>query len=293
MRMGNVIYFTREASKSLSRNRLLSLATVSTVAICILILGIAVLMTMNAGRFMNHLESDVQIIAFLDNTLTQTEISEARSSLEKIEGIKSIDFVSRDEALKELQDSYGKQYDLKATVGKNPLPHTFDIKADNPRDVPRIAKLVEKVYGVYKVNYGQGVVERLFQVTRWVRIISIGFIVVLAAGAVFLIATTIRLAIFARRKEVYLMKLIGATDWFIRWPFFIEGIFLGVTGSLVSVLLLALGYGALLQNMDNMVFVSLVSDIKVLWQVYLALVVTGGVLGILGTYISLDRFLDV
>jgi cell division transport system permease protein len=146
---------------------------------------------------------------------------------------------------------------------------------------------------VYKVNYGQGVVERLFQVTRWVRIISIAFIVVLAAGAVFLIATTTRLSVFARRKEIYLMKLIGATDWFIRWPFFIEGIFLGVAGSLLAVLLLGLGYQALLQNIGSMVMVTLMSDTVLLGQIYLSLVATGAILGVLGTYISLNRFLDV
>lgn len=293
MKLSNVVYFIREASQSLSRNRLLSLATISTVAICVLILGIAVLMTLNAGRFMNRLESDVQIIAFLDRSLTRDEVSQARAEMEKMQGIKSIHFISRDAALKELQEKYGKEYDLETTIGKNPLPHTFDIKAKDPQTVPVIARQIDKINGVYKVNYGQGVVERLFQVTRWVRIISVGFIVVLAAGAVFLIATTIRLAVFARRKEVYLMKLIGATDWFIRWPFFIEGIFLGVVGSLLSVILLALGYGALISHMESLVFIPLINDTSLLWQVYLALVGAGAVLGVMGTYISLNRFLKV
>lgn len=293
MRLSNAVYFTREASKSLSRNRLLSFATITTVTICILILGMAVLLTMNAGRFMSRLESDVQMIAFLDKSLTKAEINEVQAEIEKIEGIKSIKFVSRDESLAELQEIYGSEYDLKATLGKNPLPHTFEIEAQNPQEVPKIAGKVNQVVGVYKVNYGQGVVERLFQVTRWVRIISVAFIIVLAAGAVFLIATTTRLSVFARRKEIYLMKLIGATDWFIRWPFFIEGIFLGVAGSLLAVMLLALGYGALLQNIASMAIITLVSDMTLLGKVYASLVASGAVLGVLGTYISLNRFLDV
>lgn len=293
MKLSNGVYFAREASKSLSRNRLLSFATISTVAICILILGMAVLLTLNAGRFMNRLESDVQMIAFLDQSLTKGEIDEAQAEIEKISGIKSIKFISRDQSLAELQETYGSEYDLEATLGKNPLPHTFEIEAKNPREVPQIAEQVGQIVGVYKVNYGQGVVERLFQVTRWVRIISVAFIVVLAAGAVFLIATTTRLSIFARRKEIYLMKLIGATDWFIRWPFFIEGIFLGVMGSLLAVILLALGYGALVQNMTSMAIVTLISDMALLGKVYLSLVAAGAVLGVLGTSISLNRFLDV
>ncbi|MDI9480494.1 MAG: permease-like cell division protein FtsX [Syntrophomonadaceae bacterium] len=293
MKISNGVYFAREAAKSFSRNRLLSFATVSTVTICILILGMAVLLTMNAGLFMNRLESDVQMIAFLDKSLNQRQINAARDKIKEIEGIKSVEFISRDKSLEQLQETYGREYDLKTTLGSNPLPHTFKIEAHNPQEVAQIAQQVDKIAGVYKVNYGQGVVERLFQVTRWVRIISIAFIVVLAAGAVFLIATTTRLSVFARRKEIYLMKLIGATDWFIRWPFFIEGIFLGVAGSLLAVLLLGLGYQALLQNIGSMVMVTLISDPVLLGQIYLSLLATGAILGVLGTYISLNRFLDV
>ena len=293
MKISNGVYFAREAAKSFSRNRLLSFATISTVTICILILGMAVLLTMNAGLFMNRLESDVQMIAFLDKSLSQRQINAARDEIKEIDGIKSVEFISRDKSLADLQETYGRDYDLKTTLGSNPLPHTFKIEAQNPQEVAQIAEQVDKIVGVYKVNYGQGVVERLFQVTRWVRIISIAFIVVLAAGAVFLIATTTRLSVFARRKEIYLMKLIGATDWFIRWPFFIEGIFLGVAGSLLAVLLLGLGYQALLQNIGSMVMVTLMSDTVLLGQIYLSLVATGAILGVLGTYISLNRFLDV
>ncbi|MDD3853331.1 MAG: permease-like cell division protein FtsX [Syntrophomonadaceae bacterium] len=293
MKPANAIYFIREATQSLSRNRVLSFATITTVAVSILILGIALLMTVNTGNIMNRLESDVQVIAFLDKTLTSGEISTVKRNIEKIDGVKSLKFVPRDEALKKLQESYGKDYDLKATIGKNPLPNTFDVKAKDPHQVPVIANKINKINGVYKVNYGQGVVERLFQVTRWVRIVSIAFIVLLAAGAVFLIATTIRLAIFARRKEIYLMKLIGATDWFVRWPFFIEGMFMGISGSLIAVLLLALGYNSLVSRIGTVFFMPLVSDPHLLSQFYFSLIGIGALLGMLGTYISINRFLKV
>lgn len=293
MKPTNAIYFIREAAQSLSRNRVLSFATITTVAVSILILGIALLMTINAGNIMNRLESDVQVIAFLDKNLNSSEISAVKRNIEKIDGVKSVKFVPRDEALKKLQESYGKDYDLKATIGKNPLPNTFDIKAKDPHQVPVIATKINKINGVYKVNYGQGVVERLFQVTRWVRIVSIAFIILLAAGAVFLIATTIRLAIFARRKEIYLMKLIGATDWFVRWPFFIEGMFMGISGSLIAVLLLALGYNSLVSRIGTIFFMPLVSDPHLLSQLYLSLIGIGALLGMLGTYISINRFLKV
>lgn len=295
MRPRNAAYYIREAFQSMSRNRLLSIATVSTVAICILILGMAVLMTINAGRFIDRLESDVQIVAYLDNSLDRGEVSDIKHDLQAIPQVESVRYVSKDEALERLQKKFGEdEYSLKDTLNKNPLPATYEIKAKNPHDVPRLAAKVDKIDGVYKVNYGRGIVERLFKVTRWIRGLGIAIIVLLAFGAVFLIATTIRLAIFSRRKQIYLMKLVGATDWFVRWPFFIEGIFIGLLGSLVAIGILAAGYSSLLSNMDKaLFFIPLVTGGTILFHTYTALVLAGILLGILGTWISLNRFLDV
>ena len=288
-------YFFREALTSLSRNRLLTLATVSTVAICILILGAAVLMTINAGNFMNRLESDVAIMVYLDDSLSEEEQNEIEKDIKGMEGVQSIQFISKQEALKNLQEQFsGKDYDLEETIGKNPLPDSFEVKAVQPEDVKKIAQSIENMPGVDKVNYGQGVVERLFSVTRWVRIVGIGLIILLALAAVFLIATTIRLAVFARRKEIYLMKLVGATNWFVRWPFFIEGVLLGSLGALLAILLLVLGYSSLLDNLHTtMFFVPLVSSFRLLINVYISLFLTGAILGVFGTWFSLNRFLDV
>jgi len=295
MNIRNIGYFFREALTSLSRNRLLSLATVSTMAISILFLGTAALMTINAGNFMNRLESDVEIVAFLDDSLSSSQTRNIGTEIKGLTGVKSVDFVSRDQALQKLQSKFSNQnYDLGKTLGKNPLPDTYEVKAENPQEVPRLAGEIDQLNGVYKVNYGQGVVERLFQVTRWVRIISIVLIFILAMGSIFLIATTIRLAIFARRKEIYLMKLIGATDWFVRWPFFIEGITLGLVGALIAIILLGIGYSSLVANMQSaLFFIPLVYQQNLLLELYGSLVAAGAFLGILGTYVSVNRFLNV
>ncbi|QGU00382.1 Cell-division-associated, ABC-transporter-like signaling protein FtsX [Candidatus Syntrophocurvum alkaliphilum] len=296
MRLRNLTYFFREALKSLFKNRILSLATVSTVAICILILGVAVLLSVNANKFMGQLESDVEIIAYLENSIsTSTEISRVSSQLERIDGIKEVVFVSKDEGLDYLQERVGRDgFDLVGTLQENPLPDSFHIQAKDPHGVPDLAIKISSMTAIEKVNYGQGVVERLFSVTNWVRTISTAIIILLAFGAVFLIATTIRLAIYARRKEIYLMKLIGATDWFIRWPFFIEGILLGLFGSLLAIAILATGYGALISNVNTaMLFIPLMTDPSELLAMYAALVGAGVLLGILGTTISINRFMDV
>ena len=290
----NVLYFFREAFKSVARNHLLSIATVSTITICILILGMSVLITLNTSTFLTSLESDVEIMAYLEQDLDNDGIKDVWGKLESLSGIETITFVSREQALRDMQENLGKKdYDLESTLGKNPLPDSFEIKAADPHDVPELAVKIEKINGVYKVNYGKGVVEQLFSTARWVRVVSLVFIILLGLGAIFLIATTIRLAIFARRKEIYLMKLIGSTDWFIRWPFFIEGIGLGAMGSLLSIIILATAYGSLLSRVDTILFMPLVGGTDVLINLYLSLFAAGAVLGIIGTGISINKFLDV
>ncbi|MGI5911551.1 MAG: permease-like cell division protein FtsX [Syntrophomonadaceae bacterium] len=294
MRPGSFFYFLAQARQSLLRNRLLSFATASTISISILILGFAVLLIINAGEFMNHLESDVEIVAFLDNDLTDNELTEIKQEITAIAGVSSVEFVSREMALEKLQESFGgNEYNLKDTLGENPLSHSYEIETSDPHIVPQVAKIVENIRGIYKVNYGQELVERLFKVTRWVRIISMIFIGLLVIAAVFLIATTIRLAIYSRRKEIYLMKLIGSTDWFIRWPFFIEGILLGTAGAIVAILVLAAGYGSLINHMDSLFFIPLITSEEVLRDIYLGLLIGGIILGVLGTWISINRFLRV
>jgi cell division transport system permease protein len=295
MKIKNIGYFFREALTSMSRNRLLSIATVSTMAISIFFLGVAVLLTVNADRFMNRLESDIEIVAFLDASGSKTQIAAINDQIQALAGVQAVVFVSKDQALARIQDKFATDdYDLGKTLGKNPLPDTYEVKAQKPQDVPALAGQIGTIPGVYKVSYGQGMVEKLFQVTKWVRIISVSLMGLLAMGSVFLIATTIRLAIYARRKEIYLMKLIGATDWFVRWPFFIEGAILGVAGALIAIGALGVGYNSLVSSLaTTLFFVPLVQQQSLLLNMYLSLLGAGAVLGILGTYISLIRFLDI
>ncbi len=295
MNLKNTGFFWTEALTSLLRNRILSLATITTIGICILILGVAVLITVNVGNFMTQLESDVEIRAFLKVHISTERVVKLGEELRAIKGVDEITFVSKDEALKQMEAKVGQEgYDLTKALGDNPLPDSYIITADNPEEVSAIATQISDLEGVDKVNYGQGTVERLFSVSRWMRYISFALIIMFAFAAIFLISTTIRLAIFARRKEVLLMKLIGATDWFIRWPFFIEGILLASVGSIIAIIVLMTGYESLLGNMSNAVyFIPLVNDSAYLFKFYLMLFATGTTLGILGTYISLNRFLDV
>lgn len=289
-------FYFAEAGRSLYRNRLLSLATATTVAACVLILGIGALLVVNAQEIMTSLESDVEVVAFLEKGMSKQQRIEIGKELEYMPGIKQVEFVSKDKAITDLEKRFGQgQFDLRKTLGgDNPLPDSYRIKASDPHKVPSLAKRIQEIPGVSKIRYGQGVVEKLFAVTNWVRTISLVVIVLLACAAIFLIATTIRLTIYSRREEIYLMKLVGATDWFVRWPLFIEGISLGLMGALMSVVVLAVGYYYLVNNLSLAVtFIPLVTDQDLLVKLLVGLLATGAGIGLIGTFISANRYMDV
>ena len=144
-------------------------------------------MTLNANRFVDQLESDLEIMVYVDKELDEDETADLGDILETTAGIQSVEYIPRDEALEGLEDKFrSEKYTLRDTVGKdNPLPDSFSVKAEQPHEVVKIAKEIEKMPGVYKVNYGKEMVERLFSVTKWVRIISMVLILLLALAAVF------------------------------------------------------------------------------------------------------------
>jgi len=296
MKWATIKYFFREARISLARNRLLSLATATTVSICIFILGMAILLYMNSGELIKKLESDVEIVAFLDEDLTIRERDRLEERLKAHPGVLSVTFVSRDKALESLEKKLGQgEYDLLGTLeGNNPLPDSFRIKGKNPREVEQLAKELAKMQGISKLRYGQEVVRQLFAATRWVRIISVFIVVFLGAAAIFLVATTIRLTIFSRRKEIYIMKLVGATNRFIQAPFFLEGMALAGAGTVFALICLYLGYQYLLENIQPaLAFLPLINNERDLLNLFLGLGGAGIGLGIIGTFISVNRFLDV
>jgi cell division transport system permease protein len=288
-------YAFRDALRSLWRNKFMSMASVATVAISLLVLGSAWLLVMNTHHLAKAMESELEINVYLKNEVTREQALALKEQFAGIPGTAEVIFVSKEEGLKVLEERFGKETDLlEALGGSNPLPDVYRIKAQAAEDVPRIADDAGKIQGVEKVRYGQGFVEKLLSLTRWLRVSGIIAIFAVALAAVFLIATTIRLTVYARRHEVAIMKLVGATNWYIRWPFFLEGMVIGFTGALISVVSLYLFYDKLTENIALTVsFLPVMTDKNVLFDIYKNLLILGTGLGALGSAISLRRFLKI
>ena len=260
MKIRTVEYFIREALSSLRRNGLMSIASVSTVALSLLILGMFLVMVLNLNHMASVLESQVQISVYLQDNMSDREMREIGTKISKLPGVTMVNFVGKDEAMTRFKQRLGEQQGLLTALGdSNPLPNGFEVKVEKPEMVKPTAQEISKMKGIETAKFGQEVVEHLFNLTKMVRWFGLVLILFLALAALFIISNTIRITVFARRKEIGIMKYVGATDWFIRWPFLIEGVILGVGGALISVILLAETYGMVTNKVyESLAFLPLI-----------------------------------
>jgi len=293
MRLRNVYYYIREAFQSILRNSWLSVASVGVVAVSLLILGSSLLLVLNASNVAANLEASVEISLFLKDNTTPAQIKNLEDRLKNTPGVVQVEFVTKQRALEEMKKNLGDNKDILAGLEeKNPLPDAFRIKTQSVDQVVPLAQQLEGLEQVEQVRYGQGVVENLMTFSRWVRTAGMVTMVLLGVAAVFLIATTIRLSVFARRREIGVMKFLGATNWFIRFPFLLEGMFLGLAGSLLAVIVVYYGYFSLIGSIQvSLPFMQLVSDRRLIMPLMEGLLIMGLVIGAAGSMISVHRFL--
>lgn len=288
-------YFIKEVATSLKRNNWMSLASIGTVTISLFILGLFLMVVVNLDRMASMLESQVQISVYLKDDITKAQKDELENKLNALQGIDSVKYISRDEAMQRFSERLGDQkYLLKSLDETNPLPNAFEVTVKDPQMVKTASHEVADYAGVDSAVYAQDVVEHLFGITRLIRLIGLAIIIFMAGATVFIISNTIRLTVFARRKEIAIMKYVGATDWFIRWPFLLEGVVLGFIGSTIAIILLRLSYIALTQKIyDMMTFFPLMPLYPFLTYVTIFIILSGIVIGALGSVISIKRFLKV
>ena len=295
MKLQTSEYFIQEVFRSLRRNNWMSFASIGTVAVSLFVLGVFLLLVLNMNRMASALESQVQISVYLEDGLSADDRKDIASDIEALQGIESIRYISKDEAKARLEDRLGDQkYLLDALGDKNPLPDSFEVVVKSPDLVETAAKAIDRMDGVQEAKYGQDVIEHLFAITRLIRIFGLVLMVLLAGATLFIISNTIRLTVFARRKEIAIMKYVGATDWFIRWPFLLEGMVLGFVGGVIAAVALRSFYAAMAAKItDTLTFFPLMPQYPSMNYITVALLLTGMAIGALGSALSLKRFLKV
>ncbi|HOB35305.1 MAG: ABC transporter permease [Firmicutes bacterium] len=294
MKLKNFVHYCKEAAQGVLRNGWMTVASVTVMVLTLLMLGIFVIINLNVMQITEEIKEQVELIVYLED---EADHQYLRQQILELPGIARLTYVSKEEALRRMQEELGEDI-ADALEGRNPLPASFEIQVHDPETIGEVADAIEPMAGVESVDYGKKVVERLFEFTRILRLFSMGVIAVLAVMALFLIANTIKLTVFARRRQIGIMKFVGATDWFIRWPFILEGIFLGLLGALTAYLVLFYGYWYLYAKASawfyqNFLSVKLATPALVGRELLKLLFALGAGIGALGSGISVRRFLDV
>ena len=280
-----------ESLRSLSANLSTTIAATMTVLIGMFLLGLFIALGSWVVSWSDHVKRELLVKVFYVQDAKEAQINGVRAQLEADPRVKSITFVSAEEALERMQKKFPE---LTANLPSNPLPPSHEIVPVRAEDVDAIAASLRPLpAGVDKVKYGKETADRILRVARVIEIVFLAAVIVLLIASTLLIANTIRLSIFSRRREIEVMKLVGATNWFVRGPFMLEGLICGLAGSLVAVLLLLLGKELALPAILGRIESS--SDVEALAFSINALIllVVGLGVGAVGSGLTLRRFLQV
>lgn len=291
------IYFVKEAFKSMFRNGWMSIASIGVMAVTLFLLGSFMLLNYNMSYISDDVKSQIEIVVFLEDNIDDFEQGNLKKEIANMPETKTIKYVSKEEALHNLEMQLGEQgYLLEgySDGDRNPLRNSFEVQGKSPENVSVLAQKIEKLQGTSRVDYGSEVVESLLAATQIINWVGLGFMVALGTSAMFLIANTIKLTVFSRREEVMIMKSVGATNWFIRWPFVIEGLMLSLAGSLLPLVGLYVGYQHVMEWTSlNVPFLQLLSTEVAFEHLVELLPILGVGVGILGSSFSIRKFLKV
>ena len=277
---------------------------ITTVAITLFIVGFFIIIVFDIQGVLSSIKNQVEIAVYLKDNVTDELKTYLENEIKGWDEISQVNFVSKDQALEKFKKENEGSEILKEIQG-NPLPASFELELKSPEKVEQVAlRFMDKdgnfIEGVDEVIYGQNYVQKLFSITAIVGTIAFLIIVVLLLAAIVLIFNTIRLAIHARRKEIEVMKLVGATNWFVRLPFLFEGFFEGFIGSVISVVLLYFLSNYLLIRVEKAIVdtmhikdLAILGNNSIILYVYAGLVLLGGLLGIFSSGFALKRYISV
>ncbi|MFH1454255.1 MAG: permease-like cell division protein FtsX [Armatimonadota bacterium] len=287
-------YFFREVKLNMQRNPLMNLACISNILILLISLGVFLILIWNLNSLLTTtVLEQLEITVRLDKQVTPADITRIRNELKGLPNISSISFVSKDHALSELQERLVQKVNL-VSLKYNPLPNYFKIKVKDKDKIKDTALLIEKIQGTEKVNYGEGFTENIIKLDKAIKIAGSFIILLLVIVNVLVVSNTIRLTVFARSREIRIMQLVGAANWFIRWPFIIEGILQGFIGAIIAIVIMSLTYPELAHQFHQQLpFIPLIHSSIIITQLSIVLTCVGIIVGAIGSFISVNKFLHL
>ncbi len=287
-----------EAFKSVFRNASLSIASISCIAITLILVAVSVILSYNVNSFTSDIEKDVTIVAFLDKEITEEGINRINTEINNLNNIQSIEFESKQQLIDEMKKENADLENILSqyTEETNPLQDTFLIKVENIETIGETASEIESIEGVSIVKYGEGMVEDLVNVFDVVKNITYIVVIGLVLVTAFLISNTIKITIQTRKRQIEIMRLVGASNAFIKIPFFFEGLLLGALGSIIPIIACCYGYMYIYERFNGQLFtpiIKLVNPDLIIANIIIFVIAIGVIVGALGSYRAVRRYLKI
>ena len=299
MKIRTIRYYIREAFGSIIMNRLMSVASIFTVTSCIFIVSVFFILSTHVSYFVRQLGDTIGIAVFLEEDITQTQTNRLQQLITGIPNVTSVRYISADEALQGMIYRFGKDAPILAgLVIDNPLRSSFEIEIADVAHHAQVERALQNIAadGIGGIRNDANLANILSTLSDVVQVISLLLILVLGVVAIVIITNTINITVNARRTEINIMKYVGATDWFIRWPFIIEGILIGLVGGLIPALITWAVHDRVigaLGGIQELTFISFVERQAIFAQLFPFALLLGTVIGLVGSGVSVRRHLKV
>ena len=301
--MSSLIYFLKQSLQGFARNLSTTLGSIITIFLSLFIIGLFLMGGAVIQNVVESVENEVSITAYVADEASESDIAAAQDYIRGLDGVASVSFTTKDQALEKFREMSSNAA-IVDELGGNPLPASSDIELSDPQKVEEVAKQIESSDQFKKIadednpsdslKYGQRTVERLFSVTNYIRYIGIALIILLVFIALVFINNTIRLAIMARRKEIAIMRLVGASNGFIRGPFLMEGALHAIIGAALAIVSIELIRNLALPRLQaSLAFLPIDVAPNTFLFIYLILLVAGLIIGLIGSMLAMRRYLKV
>lgn len=289
----------KQGFQGMWRNRGMGIASVGSITAVLIILGMVLIMILSINNIVSETQSKFdEIQVFLEDDIKEKNIDTIGNKIKSSDGVKDVKFLTKDEAMKDMKEDWGEEGGLlEGLEDENPLPNSYIIQLKDIEYADAVVENIKGMKGIEEVKYYRDIIENLLSTANYIRITGVIIIIILMAVSVFIISNTIKITVTARKREVNIMKYVGATNGYIRGPFIIEGILLGLIGAILSILIVNYGYDYLFKVINEKLYVIftvyLVAPHALLKDISIMFIAIGVGIGTLGSLVSLKRFLNV
>ncbi|KAB3532152.1 ABC transporter permease [Alkaliphilus pronyensis] len=298
MKIRTVNYMLRQGITGLWRNKNMSLASIGSVAAALVILGLVIILVLNINNVADLAQMQFDTIqVYLKEDISQGQIAEIGDSILRINDVSNIEFESKEQALLNMKERWGDKGYLLDTLEENPLPNSYIIYLNSLDRADFVVVELSKIDGIDEIKYYKEIIDNMLRIASFIRTIGLALIMILVLIAMFIISNTIKLALNARKQEINIMKYVGATNWFIRWPFILEGVVLGLLGAVIALAITYYGYSyaynAIARKFTVVFSAYLMPVSEMMNTTVVMFAVLGSGVGAIGSIVSLRKHLKV